>query len=56
MTYRIEKTQQIQDEIKTIYYQGEHKWTTVFEDRKVYSDESESSSDLYFFGGTIVSD
>jgi len=35
--YHIEKEQQIQDRVDKIYYEGEYRWTTVFNDRKKYT-------------------
>jgi len=56
MTYRIEKSEKIQDKVDTIYYQGEHRWTTVFDERKVYQYKKDATADLYSFGGTVVSE
>jgi hypothetical protein len=56
MAYRIEKTQQIQDKVETIYYEGEHRWTTVFDDRKVYQYKKDATAELYGFGGTIITE
>ena len=55
MAYHIQKEQQIQDKISTIYYQNMNRWTTVFEDRKVYSSEVDATKELSF-GGTVVSE
>jgi hypothetical protein len=55
-TYHIQKQQKIQDRIDTIYYEGFHKWTTIFENRKKYTSESNASEDIYGFGGDIVSE
>lgn len=56
MPYRIEKSQQIQDKVNTIYYEGGHHWTTIFEDRKKYTRKADATADLYDFGGDIVSE
>jgi len=56
MAYYISKTQKIQDTINTIYYQGSHSWTTVYEDRKVYRLKRDATADLYEFGGKVVSE
>lgn len=54
--YHIEKEQDIQGQVDKIYYEGEHRWTTVFEDRKTYTSKSSATADLYDFGGTIVTE
>jgi hypothetical protein len=56
MAYHIEKTQQIQDRTDTIFYEGDHCWTTVFDDRKTYKYKKDATADLYGFGGIVVSD
>jgi hypothetical protein len=56
MAYRIEKSEKIQDEEKTIFYQGDYRWTTIFEDRKTYQYKKDATADLYGFGGIVVSD
>ena len=56
MAYRIEKSEKIQDQVETIYYQGDHRWSTVFEERKIYQYKKDATADLYGFGGTIVSE
>jgi hypothetical protein len=55
-TYHIKKEQQIQDKVDTIYYEGDHHWTTIFNDRKKYTSKASATSDLYDFGGTIVTE
>jgi hypothetical protein len=54
MAYHIEKTQQIQDRTDTIFYEGDHCWTTVFDDRKTYKYKKDATADLYGFGGNVV--
>jgi hypothetical protein len=54
--YRIEKEQQIQDRVDKIYYEGEQRWTTVFENRKKYTRKADATADLYGFGGTVVTE
>ena len=56
MTYHIEKSQQIQDKTDTIFYEGNHSWTTVFVNRKTYINETDATADLYGFGGIVVTD
>ena len=55
-TYHIEKSQQIQDKVDTIYYEGDHHWTTIFGDRKKYTRKADATADLYDFGGTVVTE
>ena len=54
MAYHIEKSQQIQDKTDTIFYEGDHRWTTVFDDRKTYQYKKDATADLYDFGGIVV--
>ncbi len=56
MVYHIQKLEDIQGQLKEIYYEGEYRWTTVFEDRKIYPTEEDATADLYDFGGTVVSE
>ena len=56
MAYHIEKSQQIQDRTDTIFYEGDHRWTTVFDDRKTYKYKKDATADLYGFGGIVVTD
>jgi hypothetical protein len=39
-----------------VYYQGENRWTTVHEHRKVYNRKADATKELYDFGGKIVKD
>lgn len=54
--YHIEKEQQIQDRVDKIYYEGEYRWTTVFNDRKKYTRKADATADLYDFGGAVVTE
>jgi hypothetical protein len=56
MSHHIKKEKNIQGRVETIYYQGELRWTTVFEDRKVYESEGDATAALYHFGGDVVSE
>lgn len=49
-TYHIEKSQQIQNNVETIYYQDTNRWTTVFEDRKKYTRKADATKELSFDG------
>ena len=51
--YRIQKSENIQGEIKEIYYQGDYRWNTDFDVRKLYETLTEAQEDLYSFGGEI---
>ncbi len=54
-TYHIEKSQQIQGQENTIYYQSENRWTTEFKDRKKYTRKADATKELSF-GGTVVTE
>ena len=55
MANHIKKTKTIAGVSTSIYYVGEKKWTTVYEDRKVYPDSSAADADLYTqYPGTVV--
>lgn len=56
MPYHIEKAEKIQDKVNIIYYQGEYRWTTVFEERKVYEHKNDAIENLYYFGGNVLSE
>jgi hypothetical protein len=51
--YRIQKTENIQGQLKEIYYQGDYRWNTDFSIRKLYETLIEAQEDLYSFGGEI---
>ena len=54
MSYFIKKVQSIQGNQQIIYYQGDKRWTTNFDDRKLYSLKGEATTELYEFGGSVV--
>ena len=54
--YRIQKKENIQGQTKEIYYEGNHTWTTEYQNRKVYNTQEEATTDLYEFGGEVVTD
>jgi hypothetical protein len=54
--YRIQKTENIQGQLKEIYYEGEHRWTTEYPDRKTYTRKADATADLYGFGGTVITE
>ena len=54
--YRIQKTENIQGQIKEIYYEGDYRWNTDFDVRKLYETLTAAQEDLYSFGGEISAD
>ena len=54
--YRIQKTENIQGQLKEIYYEGDYRWNTDFDVRKLYDTLTEAQEDLYSFGGEISAD
>jgi hypothetical protein len=54
--YRIQKSENIQGQLKEIYYQGNYRWNTDFDVRKVYETLTSAQEDLYSFGGEISAD
>ena len=54
--YRIQKSENIQGQTKEIYYEGDYRWNTDFDVRKLYETLTEAQEDLYSFGGEISAD
>ncbi len=54
--YHIAKTHSIQGEDQTIYFQGDYKWTTQYEDRKKYTNKTTANSEIYYFGGEVITE
>ena len=54
--YRIQKSENIQGQIKEIYYEGDYRWNTDFDVRKLYETLTSAQEDLYSFGGEISAD
>ena len=54
MAYFIKKVQSIQGNQQIIYYQGDKRWSTNFNDRKLYSLKKDATTELYEFGGSVV--
>ena len=54
--YRIQKSENIQGEIKEIYYEGDYRWNTDFDVRKLYETLTAAQEDLYSFGGEVSAD
>lgn len=55
-TYHIAKEQNIQGTTKTVYFTGDFKWSTEYNDRKKYTNKSVATSEIYSFGGTVVTE
>jgi len=51
--YRIQKSENIQGQVKEIYYEGDYRWNTDFDVRKLYETLTAAQEDLYSFGGEI---
>lgn len=56
MAFHIQKLENIQGQLKEIYYEGNHRWNTDFNVRKIYETEAEANADLYSFGGEVSAD
>ena len=56
MAFHIQKLENIQGQLKEIYYQGDYRWNTDYDVRKVYETEEEAQADLYSFGGEVSAD
>ena len=54
--YRIQKSENIQGQIKEIYYEGDYRWNTDFNVRKLYETLAAAQEDLYSFGGEVSAD
>ena len=54
--YRIQKTENIQGQTKEIYYEGDYRWNTDFDVRKLYETLTAAQEDLYSFGGEVSAD
>ena len=40
----------------TVFYQGDNRWTTEHEHRKIYNKKADATKELYEFGGSVVKD
>ena len=54
--YRIQKSENIQGQTKEIYYEGDYRWNTDFDVRKLYETLTAAQEDLYSFGGEVSAD
>jgi len=54
--YHIAKQQNILGTERTVYYVEGTKWTTEYGDRKKYTNKSVATSEIYSFGGTVVTE
>jgi len=55
-TYHIAKEQNILGSPRTVYFKGGTTWTTQYEDRKKYTNKSVATSEIYSFGGDVVTE
>jgi len=56
MPFHIKKEKSIVDSSLAIYYKGDHRWSDNYDDRKIYDTEEEATSELYRYGGSVVSE
>jgi hypothetical protein len=54
--FYIQKDQNIQGTITSIFYEGDYRWSTEYEDRKVYNTQEEATTELYEFGGIVMNE
>ena len=54
--YHIQHTQEFEGVSNIIFYQGNMRWTTVHEHRKVYDRKADATAELYDFGGSVIKD
>jgi len=54
--YHIAKQQNILGTERTVYYKEGTSWTTEFADRKGYTNKSTATSEIYSFGGTVITE
>jgi hypothetical protein len=40
----------------TVFYQGDNRWTTEHEHRKIYDKKADATAELYDFGGKVIKD
>jgi len=56
MPYHIKKEKSIQGRVETIYYQGDCRWSTSSDDRKIYHYKRDATAALYEYGGDIIAE
>ena len=56
MIYHIAKDQNVLGTTRTVYFKGGTSWTTECVDRKKYTDENVAASEIYSFGGSIITE
>ena len=54
--YHIAKQQTILGTERTVYYVNGTNWTTEFADRKRYTNRTTATSEIYSFGGTVITE
>jgi len=55
-TYHIAKEQRILGTTRRIYFTGDNHWSTEFENRKKYTNKAVASSEIYSFGGEVITE
>ena len=55
-TYHIAKQQNILGTERTVYYVEGTNWTTEFANRKTYTNKATATSEIYSFGGAVVTE
>ena len=54
--YHIAKQQTILGTERTVYYVNGTNWTTEYADRKRYTNKATATSEIYSFGGAVVTE
>lgn len=54
--YHVAKQQNILGAERTVYYTGGTAWTTEYADRKRYTNKTTAASEIYSFGGAVVTE
>jgi len=54
--YHIQHIQESHGTTKIIFYQGNNRWTTEHDHRKVYDKKADATAELYDFGGKVIKD
>ena len=54
--YHIAKQQNSLGTERTVYYVNNTNWTTEYADRKRYTNKATATSEIYSFGGTVITE
>ena len=54
--YHIQHTQNLNGNLKVIFYTGNNQWTTEHEHRQIYNRKADATKELNDFGGTVIKD